>query len=84
MSHDSSCPDNFLVPRPRVGTSERLKLSYFNTLDHLAWSWYLLKLQIDGDVFRDPYSIDEKDWVNDLTTWPDLQYGFIILIHSLI
>ena len=27
-----------------------------------------MKLQIDGEVFPDPYDIDEKDWINDVTT----------------
>ena len=32
---------------------------------------------MNGEVFPDPYGIDEKKWVNDVTTWPDLQFGDI-------
>ena len=28
-------------------------------------------------MFPDPYGIDENVWINDVTTWPDLQLGDI-------
>ena len=58
----------FSYPRKRM-TSVLLTIS--------ARKRYLVKLQIDGEVFPDPYGIDEKDWINDVTTWPDLQFGDI-------
>ena len=54
-----------------------MESSYLSSLDYLARRRYLLKLQIDGEVFPDPYCIDEKEWVNDVTTSPDLQFGDI-------
>ena len=54
-----------------------MESSYLSSLDHLARRRYLLKLNIDGEVFPDPYGIDEKEWGNDVTTWPDLE--FIVL-----
>ena len=43
----------------------RMESSYLSSLDHLARRRYLLKLQIDGEMFPDPYGIDEKEWVNE-------------------
>ena len=85
--HQMSCD---MIPRARTIFSypdlarKRMESTYFSSLDHLARKRHLVKLQIDGEVFLDPYGIDEKDWINDVTTWPDLQFGdiFIHISHS--
>ena len=70
MQHDSSYPDNlFPVPRPREGTSDRLTV-----LDHLARRLYLLKLQIDSEVFPALTALMRK---TGLMTWSNLRYGYI-------
>ena len=47
----------------------------FNSLDYLAKRRYLEKLNIDGEDLPDPYSISDDLWMDDMTQWPDLQYG---------
>ena len=57
-----------------------MESTYFTSLDHLVRIRYLVKLQIDDEVFPDPYSID---WINVVITWPDLEFGDIkYLSHS--
>ena len=57
---------------------------YFNSLDYLAQRRYSEKLRIDDEVLPDPYSIEEDLWADDITQWPDLQFGDIYsyLIHT--
>lgn len=35
-------------------------------------------------LLRDPYNIDAKLWLNDVTRWPDVQFGdiYTFLIHK--
>ena len=69
----SAGTDIFLVRGP----FSRTRTSRVKGWSRLARKRYLVKLQIDGEVFPDPYGIDEKDWINGAITWPDLQFGDI-------
>ena len=51
--------------------------NYFNQLSYIAQKRYLTKLNIDGCIIEDPYSIEESLWSEDMTKWPDLQFGDI-------
>lgn len=55
----------------------RMSSEYFSGLDFLAQRRYFLKLKLDGDTFPDPYDIGESTWVDDVTKWPNLQFGDI-------
>ena len=51
--------------------------SYFNALDYIAQKRYLAKLNIDGCSLQDPYAIKETQWSEDMSKWPDMQFGNI-------
>ena len=51
--------------------------SYFNLLSYIAQKHYLTKLNIDGCMLQDPYTIEESLWSEDMSKWPDLQFGDI-------
>ena len=51
--------------------------SYFNLLDYIAQKCYLTKLNIDGCTLQDLYAIEESLWLQDMSKWPDLQFGDI-------
>lgn len=74
MWHDSSCLDNTFRTQT---TCRQKRKDGVVLLDLQHKDSTFLKLQIDGKVFPDPYGIDKKDWINDVTTWPDLQFGDI-------
>ena len=48
---------------------------YFTSLNYSSRKQYLEKLKINGQVLKDPYSIDEVNWSEDMTQWPELQFG---------
>ena len=48
---------------------------YFTSLNYSSRKQYLEKLKINGQVLKDPYSIDEVNWSKDMTQWPELQFG---------
>ena len=50
---------------------------YFNALDYIAQKRYLAKLNIDGCSLQDPYAIEETQWSEDMSKWPDMQFGDI-------
>ena len=41
-------------------------LDYVATLDYTAKKRYLEKLKIDGNELKDPYSIAESQWTEDM------------------
>ena len=45
---------------------------YFTLLEFTARKRYLEKLKIDGRELDDPFGIDEDQWSEDLTQWPEL------------
>ena len=50
---------------------------YFSTLDYEAQKRYLKKLAIDGETVPDPYGIAQDFWLDDVTLWPNLEFGDI-------
>ena len=50
---------------------------YFSSIDYLAQKRYSEKLIIEGETLPDPYGIEEDLWSDDMSLWPDLQYGDI-------
>ena len=50
--------------------------NYLNALDYVVQKRYLTKLKIDGCTL-DPYAIEESLWSEDMSNWPDLQFGDI-------
>ena len=59
-----------------------LSYNYFNQLSYIAQKRYLTKLNIDGCIIEDPYSSEESLWSEDMTKWPDLQFGDTLLIQK--
>ena len=57
---------------------------YFSTLDYEAQQRYLQKLVIDGETVPDPYGIAQDLWLDDVTMWPNLEFGdlFTYLIDT--
>ena len=51
--------------------------SYSNLLNYITQKRYLTKLNIDGCTLQDPYAIEESLWSEDMSKWPDLQFGDI-------
>lgn len=49
--------------------------SKLDTLNFSARKRYLEKLTIGGQVLSDPYLMDEASWCDDMTKWPELQFG---------
>ena len=57
--------------------------SYFNTQDYIAQKRYLAKLNIDGCSLQDPYAIEETQWSEDMSKWPDMQWAiFEMTFHD--
>ena len=50
---------------------------YFNSLDYAARQRYIEKLHINGVQLPDPYEIPDSLWSEDLTKWPNLEFGDI-------
>ena len=51
--------------------------SYFSSLEYAAKKRYLEKLTIDSLQLDDPLAIDESQWSEDLSQWPELEFGNI-------
>ena len=50
---------------------------YLSSVDYLAQKRYSEKLQIKGVSLPDPYELGDELWSDDMSLWPDLQYGDI-------
>ena len=55
-------------------------MAYANTLPAAEKIRYLLKLQVlynsdDPEVAIDPYQIDDGKWKDDITLWPQVEFG---------
>lgn len=48
---------------------------YLSSADYLAQKRYSEKLLVEGVSLPDPYGLGEEVWSNDMSLWPDLQYG---------
>lgn len=49
---------------------------YVASLDYTAKKRYLEKLKVDGSVsLKDPYSIAESQWTEDMKEWPEIHFG---------
>ena len=51
---------------------------YFSSLDYLAQKRYSEKLQVQGvslPALPDSYVLGDEVWSEDMSLWPDLQYG---------
>ena len=44
-------------------------------LNYSSQKRYLVKLKINGQVLQDRYHIDQVHWSEDMTKWPELQFG---------
>ena len=51
--------------------------SYFSSLNYNAKKRYLEKLKKDGFNLEDPFSIKDDQWSEDLSQWPELEFGDI-------
>ena len=69
-----------MAPLP---TSRKTKQRYSDSLSGDAKTRYLHKIRLVGG--RDPYEIASKDWSNDKSRWPELDYFDIVnyLVYSL-
>ncbi len=60
--------------------------NYYTSLDCKAQKRYTSKLMLDGDDvgLPDPYNISSDLWLNDVTEWPNLEFGdlFMYLIDT--
>jgi len=50
---------------------------YLSSVDYLTQKRYSEKLQIEGVSMPDPYELGDEVWSDDMSLWPDLQYGDI-------
>ena len=69
-----------MAPLP---TSRKTKQRYSDSLSGEAKTRYLHKIGLVGG--RDPYEIASKDWSNDKSRWPELDYFDVVnyLVYSL-
>ena len=51
--------------------------SYFSSLNYIAKKSYLEKLKKGGLNLEDPFSIADDQWSEDLSQWPELEFGDI-------
>lgn len=58
-------------------SSEEERSSYFSSLNYTAKKRYLEKLKEGGFILEDPFSIQDDQWTEDLSQWPELEYGDI-------
>ena len=67
-----------------ASNSQQKMSEYFTSLEFTARKRYLEKLKIDGRELDDPFGIDEDQWSEDLTQWPELEFGdlYTYLIDS--
>ena len=67
-----------------ASNSQRKISKYFTSLEFTARKRYLEKLKVDGRELDDPFRIDEDQWSEDLTQWPELEFGdlYTYLIDS--
>ena len=56
------------------------KLNYIDSLSFSTRKRYLRKMKIGGQVFNNPYSMDEGCWCDDMTKWLELLFGDVIHI----
>lgn len=49
--------------------------SYFVWLNYTAQKRYLEKLKIEDINLQDPFAITEDQWTENLSAWPDLEFG---------
>ena len=56
---------------------QQLASSYFSSLNYTAKKHYLEKLKKGGCILEDPFSIDNGQWSEDLSQWPELEFGDI-------
>ena len=60
--------------------------NYYTSLACEAQKRYTSKLMLDGDdvCLPDPYNISSDLWLNDVTEWPNLEFGdlFMYLIDT--
>ncbi len=57
-------------------------MAYVNTLPEPEKKRYREKLEVlfetqDPETLRDPYEIEDIEWVDDLTVWPPVEFGDI-------
>ena len=50
---------------------------YVASLDYTAKKRYVEKLKVDGSELKDPYSIAESQWTEDMKAWPEIHFGDI-------
>lgn len=50
---------------------------YFCTLNYTAKKHYLEKLKKGGFPLEDPFAIEDEQWSEDLTKWPEVEHGDI-------
>lgn len=51
--------------------------SYLSSLNYTAKKRYLEKLKKGGFNLEDPFSIQDEKWSEDLSQWPELEFGDI-------
>ena len=52
---------------------------YFSTLDYEAQKRYLKKLVIDDETVPDSYGIAKDSFLDQVTMWPNLEFGDIYI-----
>ena len=69
----------------KTASNRKRKLSsYFFSLKFAERKRYLEKLKIDGHELGDPFAMEGEQWSEDLTMWPELEFGdlYTYLIES--
>ena len=63
-----------------AGNSQQKLSGYFTSLDFTAKKRYLEKNKTaDGRKLNNPFAIDEDQWSEDLTKWPELEFGDVYM-----
>lgn len=56
---------------------QQLTSSYFSSLSYNAKKRYLEKFNKSGFNLKDPFSIENGQWSENLSQWPELKFGDI-------
>ena len=52
-----------------------MSYEYFSSLDYPTQEKYLKKLRVDRETLPDPYAIAEDLWRDDVSSWPNFEFG---------
>ena len=54
-----------------------MESDYQSSLDYEAKKRYKVKLVLESEELEDPYALSEEAWNDDITKWPNVEFGDI-------